>query len=98
MPPNPLLEATIPGFTPAFTSDNFLVNMAAAEAGVGAIILPRLRHRFSRPTSLVPLHLDLGPEARGSLQLVCVRSAYDIPRVRLVADLLAAELARARPA
>jgi len=98
MPPNPLLEALIPGFTPAFTSDNFLVNMAAAEAGVGAIILPRLRHRFSRPTTLVPLPLDLGPEARGSLQLVCARSAYDIPRVRLVADLLAAELARAEPA
>jgi len=96
IPPNPLLKAIIPGFSPAFTSDNFLVNMAAAEAGVGAIILPRLRHRFSRHTSLVPLPLDLGLEARGSLQLVCVRSAYDIPRVRIVADLLASELVRAR--
>ena len=98
VPPNPLLEATIPGFTPVFTSDNFLVNMAAAEAGVGAIILPRLRHRFSRSTNLVRLPLDLGPEASGSLQLVCVRSAYDIPRVQLVADLLTAELATAKRA
>ena len=96
IPPNPLLTATIPGFTPVFTSDNFLVNMAAAEAGVGAIMLPRLRHRFSRSTNLVRLPIDLGPEASGSLQLVCVRSAYDIPRVRLVADLLAAELDTAK--
>lgn len=95
IPPNPLLEASIPGFTPVFTSDNFLVNMAAAEAGVGAIILPRLRHPFSRPSNLVALPIDLGSQARGSLQLVCVRSAYDIPRVRLVADLLAANLAEA---
>jgi DNA-binding transcriptional LysR family regulator len=93
VPPNPLLKALIPGFAPAFTSDSFLVNMAAAEAGVGAIVLPRLRHRFSRPTSLVPLPVDLGPESCGTLQLVCARSAYDIPRVRVVADLLAAELA-----
>lgn len=98
LPPNPQLEAAIPGFTPAFTSDNFLVNLAAAEAGVGAIVLARLRHRFSRPSSLVPLSIDLGPYARSSIHLVCARSAYDIPRVRLVADLLAAELARAKPA
>jgi DNA-binding transcriptional LysR family regulator len=98
LPPNSLLKTSVPGFTPAFSSDNFLVNLAAAEAGVGAIVLPRLRHRFSRPTNLVPLPLDLGERARGSLQLVCVRSAYDIPRVRLVADVLAAELALATPA
>ena len=68
------------------------MNLAAAEAGVCAIVLPRLRHRFSRRTNLVRLPLDLGAEARGSLQLVCVRSAYDIPWVQLVADALAAEL------
>lgn len=92
-PPNPLLQAAIPDFAPVFSSDNFLVNLAAAEAGVGAIVLPRLRHRFSRPTNLVALPLDLGPRARGTLQLVCAPSAYDIPRIRLVADLIAAELA-----
>jgi DNA-binding transcriptional LysR family regulator len=95
IPPNPMLKAQIPGFTPAFASDNFLVNMAAAESGVGAIILPRLRHRFSRPSNLVRLPIDLGPQAQGSLRLICARSAYDIPRVRVVADLLAAELAGA---
>lgn len=98
LPPNPQLEELIPGFTPAFASDSVLVNLAAAEAGVGAIVLARARHRFSRPSSLVPLDVDLGPHARGALHLVCARSARDIPRIGRVVDLLAAELRRVREA
>ena len=84
----------MPGYTPAFTSDQILVQLAAAEAGVGAMVLPRLRHRFSRPTSLVPLSVDLGRFARGAMHLVSARSALDIPRVRLMAQLIEAELRR----
>ena len=73
---------------PAFTSDNFLVNLAAAEAGAGAIVLGRVTHRFSRARGIVPIDLDMGPGKRGMLCLVCPKSALDIPRVRLVADLL----------
>jgi hypothetical protein len=47
-----------PGFVPA--SDNFLVNLAAAEAGAGAIVLGRVTHRFSRSRGIVPLDMDLG--------------------------------------
>ncbi len=97
LPPNPQLEELIPGFTPAFTSDNFLVHLAAAEAGVGAVVMSRLQHRFSRPTSLVPLPIDLGPFARSSLHLVCAKSALDIPRVRRVSELLITELEKLRP-
>ena len=68
------------------------MQLAAAEAGVGAIVLPLLRHRFSRPTALVPARVDLGPFARGALHLVCARSALDVPRIRLVAQLIEAEL------
>ena len=96
MPPNPQLEQLIPGFRPAFTSDNFLVNFAAAEAGVGAIILAAARHRFSRPTSLVPLKLDLGPHATSQLSLVCAKSALDIPRVRRMSELIIDELRRTK--
>jgi hypothetical protein len=53
-------------------------------------------HRFSRPTSLVPLSIDLGPFQRDALSLVCAKSALDIPRVRRVAEFLASELERAR--
>jgi molybdate transport repressor ModE-like protein len=94
LPPQPLLESLIPGFLPAFTSDNFLVNLAAAEAG--AIVLGRVTHRFSRPRGLVPIEVDLGPAKRGVLCLVCAKSALDIPRVRLVADLLREELPHVR--
>lgn len=90
--PNPQLAALLPGFKPVFTSDSLLVQWAAAEASVGAIVLGREQHRFSRPTSLVPLALSLGPQAKSALHLVCAKSALDIPRVRLVAELLKAEL------
>lgn len=95
VPPNPQLEELVPGFTPAFTSDNYLVQLAAAEAGAGAVVMTRLRHRFSRPTSLVPLPIDLGPYQRIMMYLVCAKSALDIPRVRRVSELLVAELEKA---
>lgn len=96
MTPNPELEELIPGFVPAFTSDNYLVLHAAAEAGLGAMVMGKVRHRFTRPSTMVPVRIDLGPYGRGAVHLVCARTALAIPRVRLVADLLVRELARAR--
>lgn len=91
--PNPELAALIPGWKPVFSSDDFLVQTRAAEAGVGAIFLGRARHRFSQATPLVELALDPGPLLR-TAYLVCARSALAIPRVRAVAELLAEELRR----
>lgn len=96
VPPNPQLEAAIPQFTPVFTADHFLVQLAACEAGVGAMVLGRVSHRFSKDSPLVPLDLDLGPHARSELHLVCAKSALDIPRVRKVAELLEDELKRTK--
>jgi DNA-binding transcriptional LysR family regulator len=90
--PNPQLAELVPGFVPAFTSDSYLVQRQAAEAGLGVIALGDWRHRFSRPTSLVALKFDLGPHARSAIYLVCAKSALDIPRVRLVAEALSEEL------
>lgn len=90
--PNPELEALIPNFRPVFASDDFLVQLAAAEAGLGAMVLGRPTHRFTRARELVPLALPLGPHARSSLHLVSTKSALEIPRVREVAERLAAEL------
>jgi len=95
-PPNPQLESFIPGFSPVFTADNYLVMLAAAEAGVGAMVLGDLRHRFVRERRLVPLDIDLGPYATSALHLVCARSALDIPRVRKVSELLVEELEQAK--
>jgi DNA-binding transcriptional LysR family regulator len=91
LPPNRLLAKRIPGFAPAFASDDFLVQIRAAQEGVGAIILGNVGHRFSRLGTLRPLTLDLAvPQAR--LFLVSSRGALAVPRVRAVADLLAAEM------
>lgn len=92
IPPQPQLAAAIPGFKPVFTADNFLVHLAAAQAGVGAIILYDAKHRFLRDRGLVPLPLDLGKWASSEVLLVCARSALDVPRVRVVAELLEKEL------
>lgn len=91
-PPNPQLAAQIPQFRPAFSSDDYTVQRRAAEAGVGAMFLAKVRHRFNRDSALVPLGLDLGPHARGKLCLVCAKSALGVSRIRAVAELLREEL------
>lgn len=90
LPPNPELAALVPGWTPSFTCDDFVVMLRAAEAGAGALFLARLRHRFgSAARHLVEIDVGLPPVER-ELHLVCARSALDIPRVRAVAELLEA--------
>jgi len=93
VPPRPQLEAMIPGFEPAFTSDSYLVQTRAAEVGVGAMILSRARHPFLRDTGLVELDLDLGG-ASGTMHLVCAKSMQAVPRVQAVIELLSEELGR----
>ncbi len=93
MSPNRELSALIPGFAPVFASDDFLVQLRAARAGLGAIILGRAKHRFSGEDGLEELDIDLGPIA-ASLFLVSTKSALAIPRVRVVAELLTEEMKR----
>jgi DNA-binding transcriptional LysR family regulator len=91
LPPNPQLAARIPGFRPVFASDDFIVQLRAAEAGVGAIVLGRFRGRFSLPTPLVEVRLSFD-KLTSSLHLVCARSSLSIPRVKAVADVIAREI------
>jgi DNA-binding transcriptional LysR family regulator len=80
-------------FVPVFASDDFLVQQRAAQAGLGAIFLGRVEHRFATGGELVELDLDVGHIKR-SLYLAGARGALEIPRVRAVAGLLVAELHR----
>jgi DNA-binding transcriptional LysR family regulator len=96
--PQPQLEAAIPGFRPVFTSDSYLIQRQAAESGVGAMILSKATHPFMPRSALIELDLDLGPEAKGALYLVCARSALAVPRVRAVVALLEAEFRRVESA
>lgn len=96
LPPNPQLAARIPGFRPVFGSDDFVIQLRAAEAGVGAIVLTAMRYRHAPPSALVELGLDLGvPPA--ITQVVAARNALAVPRIAAVADLLARELAITAP-
>ncbi len=97
-PPNPQLAAQIPHFKPVFSSDDYTVQRRAAEAGVGAMFLAKVRHRFNQDSPLVPLGLDLGPHALGTLHLVCAKSALGVSRIRAVVELLREELVLAERA
>ena len=96
LPPNPQLQALIPGFRPVFTSDSILVQWRAAEEGVGALATSFDAHRSVRTSSLVPLELDLGHQAVTEFHLVCSRRALELPRVRAVADALRSQLQRSQ--
>jgi DNA-binding transcriptional LysR family regulator len=91
--PNPELAAVIPDFAPVFTSDNYLVQWRACEAGLGAMFTGRIQHRFSLASSIVPLDVELGPHATSALHLVCAKSALAVPRIRAVADMIVREFA-----
>lgn len=94
LPPNPQLAALIPGFRPVFASDDYIVQLRAAEAGVGAIVLGVFRSTPLLPSPLVELALPFG-NTSATLRLVAARSSLAIPRVKAVADILAHELGRA---
>lgn len=80
------LAARIPGFQPVFTSDDYNVQCAACEAGIGAMILPVIRHRYARTSRLVQLDIDLGADALGTIFLVCHKRLQNLPKVQAVAD------------
>jgi hypothetical protein len=61
------------------------------------MVVADVQHRFMQPTRLVPLkQIELGEFAESAVYLVCAKSALDIPRVRVVAELLAEELRKMR--
>ncbi|MDO9053057.1 MAG: LysR family transcriptional regulator [Gallionella sp.] len=91
---NQELSALIPNFKPAFTSDDFIVQMAACKAGVGAMILPQVLHHYAglrELHKLQELDIDLGPSAVGSLYLVCHKRHRYLPKVQLVMDFISME-------
>jgi DNA-binding transcriptional LysR family regulator len=91
--PNPQLAKLIPGFQPVFAATDYIVQIRAAEAGVGAVFLERSAYRVALPSPLVELPLSFG-KLSSSLHLICARSSLTIPRVKAVADLLSKELTR----
>lgn len=95
---NQALGAQIPNFKPAFTSDDYNVQIAACKAGVGAMILPRVLHQYDglkEWRTLREIDIDLG-NAIGSLYVVCHKRHQRLPKVQLVIDFIAREFAGLR--
>jgi DNA-binding transcriptional LysR family regulator len=90
------LVDAIPGFKPCFSSDDYNVLHAACLAGVGALLMADIRHRYSQLDGLVDLGLDLGPDAVGTMFLVCHRRQRQLTKVQAVIKALREELAWAR--
>lgn len=91
---NQELRALIPGFKPAFSSDDFIVQMAACKAGAGAMLLARALHHYippDHPDRLHELPIDLGADAIGTLYMVCHKRRRHLPKVRLVMEFISAE-------
>ena len=87
--PNPQLAALLgERFRPVFTSNDYLVQLAALEAGVGAMILGKFATPLSRVHRLAELTLDFGAMGTTTFHLVAARRMVDVPRVRLVAQAL----------
>jgi DNA-binding transcriptional LysR family regulator len=96
---NQELAALIPNFKAAFASDDWLVQVAACKAGVGAMFLPQALHRHSglqELSALQELDLDLGPTAIGLLYLVCHKRHRYLPKVELVLGLISEEFSALR--
>jgi DNA-binding transcriptional LysR family regulator len=85
--PNPQLSAMLgERFRPVFTSNDYLVQLAALEAGVGAMLLGDRYHRLSRIGDLHRLPLDLGPAAAVTFHLVAAKRMVEVPRIRSVVE------------
>jgi DNA-binding transcriptional LysR family regulator len=94
--PYPELAGKIPDFRPVFTSDDYSVQIAACRASVGAMILLKTSHRLKPPGELIELKLDLPPSLRAPQAIVCHKRMVDLPKVRIVVDLLRQEFANLR--
>jgi DNA-binding transcriptional LysR family regulator len=91
--PRSLLEKAIPDFKPIFASDDFLVQKAAAIAGVGAMIMSK--SKTLEESGLI--EIDMGVELPTlSFYLVCAKSMSHMRKIQKVSQHLIDCLVNAR--
>lgn len=93
---NQELRALIPNFKAAFTSDDHNVQFAACRAGVGAMLMAQVQHRYTQIDQLRALPLDFGPSAFGQLHMVCHKRTAHLSPVVAVRQFISAEFAYMR--
>lgn len=90
--PYPQLEALIPGFEPAFRSNDFMTQVRACELGMGVMWLPWIVHETMHPRDLARVHVEGLPSVHSETFIVCAKSMQHVPRVRAVLDALLDEI------
>ena len=85
---NQLLKSDIPNFRPAFTTNDYNVQLAACCAGLGALVLPEGFEKSTSITGLTPLQIDLSQYAPAELHIVVHKRQRYIQRVLKVTDKL----------
>jgi DNA-binding transcriptional LysR family regulator len=93
---NQVLTSLIPDLKPVFTSDDFIVQIAACKAGVGAMLLPQLLRHYPGFQDLQEINIDLGTDTFSSLYLVCHKRHQHLPKVQAVIDCIRSEFASLR--
>ena len=93
---NKALHALIPGFKPVFTSDDYNVQFSACRAGVGAMLMPAVQHRYTHIHTLRVLPLDIDPTFVGYLYMVCHKRTAELSSVMAVQRFMSAEFAYMR--
>lgn len=83
LPPRPMLEKVISEFTPIFSSDDYLVQKAAVNAGVGAMLMSKAIG-FER-SQLVQIDIGVKLPDR-KFYIVCAKSMRTVPRVKVVVE------------
>lgn len=83
---NRALQSRIPGFRPAFTSDDFLVLIAACRAGVGALLLARGMMRRALSTDLIELPLQPALGLSAQLYLVAHKRHRQLSKLQPVIE------------
>ena len=78
---NQVLKRVIPDFKPAFTSNDYNVQLAACCAGVGAMVLPEGFDRNDIVSGLTALPMDLSAYGKGELYLVAHKRQRHLPRI-----------------
>jgi DNA-binding transcriptional LysR family regulator len=90
------LQARIPGFKPAFSSDDFLVLLAACRAGVGAMLLARGMVRRALPQALVELRVAPALALHAELFLVAHKRHRQLGKLQPVIDVIRDEFEMVR--
>lgn len=85
---NQFLKKEIPNFSPAFSANDYNVQISACCAGLGALMLPNLFTKSPLVNGLKSLDIDLGKLATGELHIVIHKRYQHVERVVIVAELL----------